>query len=582
MLLYNALLNERCSPSDGVWIDQVCINQDDEAEKQVSVNAMDIIYKCARAVVILLDDIEITKIEEEILQMYILEFEAQGAADEGSLHPHYDDNPPYMTTNTLMRTVFLKLVQSRYFSRAWCMHETRLGKQHVFLVCCEQLPDSSPMVFRFTDLFILHLLGLSTRAMLVPDQVGLILVLTKAMEDNMGIKRSSSSFMDVFAETFNNDAGGNPSIRSLQLRKLDANLDKLSIAMNTIGVGIAVSGKARDHENGLPPPTEDECCRRFTIVAIATWDPSALCSSGHELQTNGKQRSWMRWPLLRAISSYKLHRMGHWSIGFDPSPASSWIALQMGYFNRAGGLRWATQSRLNICIEFLQGCASMGIMIKEFGGKKLTLPGKVWRDLITQTLACVMDCGLEWLPSVGNDSFQRKFNTSSLKIGLQNLLTQEAAIQDSPGQFTLISTVDKQLEAQALVDLATYLICRGPAVETELDQTMEYWQPVCIANNTGSKALTFVQRLPEREVFCATPLILFPDYPDFYSELFRAWTLVKGEPEQEQQSNGEWVWKYHLMGKSRIFGQVMKREEEDAFATIVDKVRVYGPIDLSI
>lgn len=66
-LLYNALLNERQSQSEGVWIDQICINQNDEAEKQIAVNAMDIVYKSARAVVILLDDIEITTVEQRDL-----------------------------------------------------------------------------------------------------------------------------------------------------------------------------------------------------------------------------------------------------------------------------------------------------------------------------------------------------------------------------------------------------------------------------------------------------------------------------------------------------------------------------------
>lgn len=105
-----------------------------------------------------------------------------------------------------------------------------------------------------------------------------------------------------------------------------------------------------------------------------------------------------------------------------------------------------------------------------------------------------------------------------------------------------------------------------------------------MANEIGSKVLTFVRRLPEREIFCPTPFTLFPD-PDhhgFYSELFRAWTLVKGEPERELQHNMEWVWKYYLMGKSRIFGKVMSNDEEHAFATIVNNVRVYGPIDLPL
>jgi hypothetical protein len=103
--------------------------------------------------------------------------------------------------------------------------------------------------------------------------------------------------MQVFAETFSQGASGNPRIRSLEVRQFHTNLDKLSIAINTISVGLAVSLRARDIENGLPPPTEDECCRMFTTIDIASWDPSALCTSGCELRRNSVHRSWMRWPL---------------------------------------------------------------------------------------------------------------------------------------------------------------------------------------------------------------------------------------------------------------------------------------------
>jgi hypothetical protein len=62
------------------------------------------------------------------------------------------------------------------------------------------------------------------------------------------------------------------------------------------------------------------------------------------------------------------------------SLASGWIALQMGLFDRAGGLRWATESRIKICSEFLQSCSSLGIMMGKIGSKDLlyqTKPGGI-------------------------------------------------------------------------------------------------------------------------------------------------------------------------------------------------------------
>ena len=170
-------------PSEGVWIDQICINQENEAEKQVFINAMDFTYKCARAVVIILDDIEITTTEWEALRCYILEYEKE--TQEGSLYPYYDNDPPYLTTNIVIRNFCLKIFRAMCFSRAWCLHESRLGKQHIFLIRCDEQPVTLPTVFRFTNLFMPHLISLSVKGKLEKTPVWLVSVLTGAKDDNL-------------------------------------------------------------------------------------------------------------------------------------------------------------------------------------------------------------------------------------------------------------------------------------------------------------------------------------------------------------------------------------------------------------
>jgi hypothetical protein len=91
---------------------------------------MDLIYKCAWNVVILLDDIMVSLAEQDFLASYILEFE-QYEGDGGFCEPHYDERPPFMKANPVLRDFFLKLVGAKWFERAWCMHEMRLSRQHV-------------------------------------------------------------------------------------------------------------------------------------------------------------------------------------------------------------------------------------------------------------------------------------------------------------------------------------------------------------------------------------------------------------------------------------------------------------------
>ena len=52
-------------PQEGVWIDALCINQDDKAEKVKAIVSMDLVYKCARLVIVALeiagDEFELVK-----------------------------------------------------------------------------------------------------------------------------------------------------------------------------------------------------------------------------------------------------------------------------------------------------------------------------------------------------------------------------------------------------------------------------------------------------------------------------------------------------------------------------------------
>jgi hypothetical protein len=73
---------------------------------------MDLIYKCTRNVVILLDDIMVSLAEQDFLASYILEFE-QYEGDGGFCEPHYDERPPFMKANPVLREFFLKLVGAK-------------------------------------------------------------------------------------------------------------------------------------------------------------------------------------------------------------------------------------------------------------------------------------------------------------------------------------------------------------------------------------------------------------------------------------------------------------------------------------
>jgi len=84
-----ALLNERKNAQEGLWIDQICINQDDEDEKKITVPVMDLIYKNARIVVIILGDIEVDTQEQETLSEYIKDYEGITPSDRLSMSTEF-------------------------------------------------------------------------------------------------------------------------------------------------------------------------------------------------------------------------------------------------------------------------------------------------------------------------------------------------------------------------------------------------------------------------------------------------------------------------------------------------------------
>ena len=132
--LFQALLKERVLESESVWCDQICIDQSNEFERRVAIGLMDIIYKEARSVVIALEDITIDVAEEEYLRRYLETYDGIKLNDETRRIPRLRETPQHMSSLHILIGIHEKILGARWFTRAWCAHEMRMGKRHVFLV----------------------------------------------------------------------------------------------------------------------------------------------------------------------------------------------------------------------------------------------------------------------------------------------------------------------------------------------------------------------------------------------------------------------------------------------------------------
>lgn len=68
--MVDAVLACRDNDGEGVWIDKLCINQDDEHDRKTHVGAMDVIYRSARRMVILLEDVQLDEDEAFAALLY--------------------------------------------------------------------------------------------------------------------------------------------------------------------------------------------------------------------------------------------------------------------------------------------------------------------------------------------------------------------------------------------------------------------------------------------------------------------------------------------------------------------------------
>ncbi|KAF2737074.1 hypothetical protein EJ04DRAFT_561935 [Polyplosphaeria fusca] len=317
--LFEAVVRER-GVGEGLWFDQVCINQEDDFEKAAAIGAMDTIYKNARKVIVALEDVLAEESEELFLRWYAEQYEKSELP--GHQQPHLGMNPPFMQRFPLLRSFFERMLGSAWFGRAWCAQELRMGRSIVFLVpSLVDEEDGCYTFVRITSAFFLHLLILASECLQLFPSLNsrisslLLLFLQKTRNDerdaimvrNPGVLLSPENelptpFVPTIAEIFRQNASGNSRLPEY-LRRLDANRDKTAIALSAGKLPIRMKPASP-----LQRPTiEDECLRQLLLVGIAAHDPVALCTTGAPLCLHDGSVSWLTHPSSQDIPSSHLH-----------------------------------------------------------------------------------------------------------------------------------------------------------------------------------------------------------------------------------------------------------------------------------
>ncbi|KXJ93530.1 heterokaryon incompatibility protein-domain-containing protein [Microdochium bolleyi] len=185
--MVDAVMACRESDQEAVWIDRLCINQDDDHDRTTHLSAMDLLYKSARRMIILLEDVQLSMEEASAGTLYaqwfqdlcaaVTERELEGAEKSKFVKAYmfgrdqdYIENAVVAEPADRRQAAFIaafsrlvvgrrdfatRVLAARWFSRAWCAHESRATPHRMSdnpLMLCFA-PDGTVLSFEFRFVF---------------------------------------------------------------------------------------------------------------------------------------------------------------------------------------------------------------------------------------------------------------------------------------------------------------------------------------------------------------------------------------------------------------------------------------------
>lgn len=579
--MFQAVWDERQGESEGIWVDQICIDQDSGPERTISMSAMDMVYRSARKVVVALDDIEppLEAHEGELLQNHMDEYHDMRHVPERQRFRR--KAPPYLDTHEGLFKVIRKILRSPWFQRAWCRHEMRLAKHHVFLVPCKRPGTCAGRdILRFNGKCLAHLLDLAVEVPFEPDVEAVKPALHAFFRDRARMApgdrhmlQHHGNFSTVVAEVFAMETGGDPRIPPSQ-RLSDARKDKIAIILNTMECGLALHEQVRDPSVIIE---DNQCYHDLSLLALAAQDPGALCSVGKPLPVPPSDdiKSWLHVPTVAdsGLNNFKtLERLPpHARISTNTKAAEHYIQLDLKFFRRGPASRAAidpdvlklAQQFTKVCEDHRWGRNRERYLLHD---RKAKLFFGSMHDLYVETLACIFQCGPNWVHDVCI-----RYSMSRWKVDLLPAWNLLVALQNTNGRWP-VSAWDARA-AGFLMDFVNFLIVRGLPLRQLLKP--EPWRPFWIENPAGGKVLTFAPVSDDHAVYPTVPTVLInPDYV----HLARLWLLKPRAVDAADKGDAiyrtdEWT----LLGKSVLFSDEVSIANMSAHrGDLKDQQRVYG------
>ncbi|KAK4119799.1 hypothetical protein N657DRAFT_693430 [Parathielavia appendiculata] len=293
-----------CEAGEGVWIDKLCINQDDPADKTAHIGVMDAIYRSARRIVILLEDVQFDKAEEEAGLAYQgfyedlcrmvneagLEGEAKAMLVSGYIPYREKELRDRGMGHVLApaKSFVMKVLAARWFQRGWCAHESRMAKHlktnNPLFLCFGADNRVLSFEFRFIHYLGFYLTNLEPLEQLLYERrmnhmpgpgLKTLQQLTWRIQMLMPDGRATVSAMQHLI-----------SVLSFGILKKG---DLISIALNTAGIPLYFDGGDVRHV--------EEVIWLFTLLVLAANDLVPLIAAGPRLRIPSLGQDILSWAI---------------------------------------------------------------------------------------------------------------------------------------------------------------------------------------------------------------------------------------------------------------------------------------------
>ncbi len=432
----DAILSLRTSGDEGVWLDKLCINQSDESEKAIAIGAMDVVYRSARRLVILLEDVQLDATEQKAAEMYagcyknmeqlIIKNSIQCEAKTKFMRSNkyltgFNDELDMEAAQKLWedaRQFLKKLLTARWFSRAWCAHERRIvgcpvKENTPILFCFGANGGAIPFEFRFIQYHALRLFIAeeATHPILKPDFDGtswirhLYLRIHLLQSEPVDLEISLMQYLE--------------SIIRLDCSKKG---DMVSIALNTARLPLVYSGHAN---------TGEEVIWIMALLTIASGDIQPLVMDGTKLRipdNDGTRTitSWVERPIVLKIPSSKriLHIDKHSITAITREYIELDILLSTDLPEKPSQASMEKSSVLvkTHFLKELNRSISTGGSEEAQDAHHFLQGNSISHDFIQTWLALVLDCGIEWIKRLPSELIEQTAGWSWGQITANSLL----------------------------------------------------------------------------------------------------------------------------------------------------------------